>query len=476
VSEDVDAEQLFPGEFDHEFAVGPEPGNGAFFGRNVLRGLISGIDDFVRREQPRWRQFRSLGPIVLGSAMWIDDAELIGKLGELTGACIASRIDEPPNTTAQPASEPAAICRALGGLASCETPIVDRARSRYGMRSRPARSVERMGVRRASGVFEDAGMAVQEIDGSNDIGKDLYVDLAEDDGRFTGELIALQIKSGKSYTRAQGYAIPCDVHHASLWTTSTVPVFGVVFDPACNELFWVNLTEYLRTFGDVESLTSIPVPDANTLSAGTLDVFLREARAFLHANRYPDAFAITDGNPQEQLSTISDLFAIGRRNAAPLLFLRTLLEDLDDAPFDAAIAVLALCAGHGDIHWSPKIWLDENVRARVRRSMNWTYDELVRLLAAPEPEDWERGRPGQNVAALVECDWSPQRRKMLETIVVREDERSAWPALMLLVTHADTAALALYERLVPSSRSLRGHQAATELRAVLRTHGFVSLW
>jgi hypothetical protein len=333
-----------------------------------------------------------------------------------------------------------------------------------------------MGIRRASAIFEDAGMAVQEIDGVNDIGKDLYVDLAEDDGRFTGELIALQVKSGKSYTRARGYAIPCDVHHASLWATSTVPVFGVVLDPARDELFWVNLTEHLRTTGDLESLTSIPVLDTNTLSAETLDVFLREARAFLHANRYPQAFAIIDGDPEEQLSTISDLFAVGRRNAAPLLLLRALLEDLEDAPFAAAVAVLALCAGHGDIYWSSTIWLEENVRARVRRSMNWTYRELVRLLAAPEPDDWQRGGQGQNVAALVECDWGPQRRNMLKTIVLREDERSAWPALMLLVTHADTSALELYERLVPASRSLRGHPAAIELGAVLRTHGYASLW
>jgi hypothetical protein len=78
----------FSNDFDDELAVGPDPGNRAFFGRNVLRGLTDGIEDFVHLHVDRWRQFRSLGPVLLASAMWIDDSELIDKLGALAGACV----------------------------------------------------------------------------------------------------------------------------------------------------------------------------------------------------------------------------------------------------------------------------------------------------------------------------------------------------------------------------------------------------
>lgn len=88
MSEDGEGGRSFSDEFDHEFAVGPEEGNSAFFGRNVLQGLVDGIDDFIQLRQSRWRQFRSLGPVLVGSAMWIDDAELINRLGELSGASI----------------------------------------------------------------------------------------------------------------------------------------------------------------------------------------------------------------------------------------------------------------------------------------------------------------------------------------------------------------------------------------------------
>src|SRR5689334_2643715 len=82
------AGQSFAGDFDNELQVGSLAGNRAYFGRNVLRGLIAGIDDFVKVRQARWEQYRSLGPVLLGTAMWIDDPELIAKLGEFTAVCV----------------------------------------------------------------------------------------------------------------------------------------------------------------------------------------------------------------------------------------------------------------------------------------------------------------------------------------------------------------------------------------------------
>jgi hypothetical protein len=84
----VNEVRRFSDEFDDEFSVGPEEGNRALFGRDVLRGLTDGIDDFIHMRQPRWQRFRSLGPVLLGSAMWIDDQELIERIGELSAACI----------------------------------------------------------------------------------------------------------------------------------------------------------------------------------------------------------------------------------------------------------------------------------------------------------------------------------------------------------------------------------------------------
>src|SRR4051794_16313130 len=81
-------QRSFPEKFNNEFAVGLEPGNHGYFGLDVLRGLISGIDDFIHVRQDRWRQFRSDGPVLMACAPWMTDPEFIAKLDELSGACV----------------------------------------------------------------------------------------------------------------------------------------------------------------------------------------------------------------------------------------------------------------------------------------------------------------------------------------------------------------------------------------------------
>lgn len=91
----------FPSDFDRTVTVGDLPGNGAFFGRDVLRGLVDGITDFRDQTQERWirRTHRTWGVGLLGSAMWIDDPELIDALATLSGSCVV--ITKQPRTKHQ---------------------------------------------------------------------------------------------------------------------------------------------------------------------------------------------------------------------------------------------------------------------------------------------------------------------------------------------------------------------------------------
>jgi hypothetical protein len=80
--------RIFPDDFDDVFAVGDKPGNEAFFGREVLSGLVSGIDAFIEQREERWRRYRSLGHALLACAPWIDDEPLLGKLDAFAAACV----------------------------------------------------------------------------------------------------------------------------------------------------------------------------------------------------------------------------------------------------------------------------------------------------------------------------------------------------------------------------------------------------
>lgn len=78
--------RAFPPAFDQVLHDPPAAGK-AFFGRDVLRGLIEGI----QREQAKQRSQRSerwWGTGVVGCAMWMDDPELLKVLSSCESTCV----------------------------------------------------------------------------------------------------------------------------------------------------------------------------------------------------------------------------------------------------------------------------------------------------------------------------------------------------------------------------------------------------
>ena len=73
--------------FDAGFRFGAQDSCRGYFGRDVLAGLISGIDDF-RAGAEREPGFRTLGPAMLGAFMWLDDPELVERIACFPHACV----------------------------------------------------------------------------------------------------------------------------------------------------------------------------------------------------------------------------------------------------------------------------------------------------------------------------------------------------------------------------------------------------
>ncbi len=107
--------------------------------------------------------------------------------------------------------------------------------------------MEKKGVRAVQAIFEDAGYTFQEVKREYDIGKDAYVDLREADDLFVGSMIALQIKSGPSFRQGEDFKINCTEKDRAIWAGSTIPIYGMVYDPDDNTVRWVNLTDWART-------------------------------------------------------------------------------------------------------------------------------------------------------------------------------------------------------------------------------------
>ncbi|MEU9662864.1 hypothetical protein [Streptomyces chartreusis] len=75
----------FAATFDQEFVQ--QNGHRGHFGRNVLKGLVDGMDGFLE-EKRRTPGFRSMGPVALGGFLWLDDPELAACLARFAHICV----------------------------------------------------------------------------------------------------------------------------------------------------------------------------------------------------------------------------------------------------------------------------------------------------------------------------------------------------------------------------------------------------
>lgn len=142
------------------------------------------------------------------------------------------------------------------------------------------RAVERAAVNALRALMERHAFIVQEIDGGNDHGEDVYVSFTEH-GERTGDNIAVQIKGGVSYTTGRGYRVPVR-KHADYWSTSNTPVYCVVQDPQSHELFWTNATAQVRRARRAgETIRSIRIDPADRLGDDTVATFALRARLYI---------------------------------------------------------------------------------------------------------------------------------------------------------------------------------------------------
>jgi outer membrane protein assembly factor BamB len=143
----------------------------------------------------------------------------------------------------------------------------------------PNRRTERAGVNALRSFLDEHDHLVQEIASGTDHGEDCFVMLTRQRKR-TGYSFTVQVKAGKKYKRARGYAIDVGDHFTD-WQASKVPVIGVVYDIDERRMFWVNLTQRLST------VTTAPrwvqIPRENELCAASLDAFVTHIEEFTDA-------------------------------------------------------------------------------------------------------------------------------------------------------------------------------------------------
>jgi hypothetical protein len=147
-----------------------------------------------------------------------------------------------------------------------------------------ARRPGRAAVNALRALLERHDHVVQEVDGQNDFGEDQHVTFTED-GEVTGDLVKIQVKGGRSWRRADGYAVPIG-DHGGTWADGNVPVLCVVHDPDTGGLYWANATkQLLRARRERKVLKTISISPDQELDDDSIADFVTEVRSYLSRYR-----------------------------------------------------------------------------------------------------------------------------------------------------------------------------------------------
>jgi hypothetical protein len=342
---------------------------------------------------------------------------------------------------------------------------------------RKNRKIERAGVNAAQSFFERENWIFQPVDLGNDYGKDAYVDASEGQ-TVTGVCAALQIKSGASFRRASGYAISVE-DHERVWRESPLPVMGIVHDPDTDQLYWCDISQFLRDHPD-NLPASVPVSEKNVLNKQSLHgEFLESIRRT--AAQSPFARSLLDlcsKSDDLQVASILDCLRASRADPRPLIMVRRLIGSFSGFNFMAALHMLALMTPHPDIIWGPHNRLPEGIRSAVAGTFRWTDGELMHMLSELHWAEWQRGGSGEDLYMLLleDPDIRLKLRRVLAAVPRAGNEVARWTAMYLLIYWAREHGRDEYEQIVAEIPDVRSLPLARELESILGDVGSVVLF
>jgi hypothetical protein len=343
------------------------------------------------------------------------------------------------------------------------------------VRNPPERITSREGLNAAQSFFERHGCVFQEVAQQNDFGKDAYVDIGED-GAITFLCVALQVKSGTSYRTANGdYFIPVD-GHAHNWRYSTVPIFGLVYDPDDSLMRWVDVTGHLCA-NLSQQTGNIPVSREAVLTEESLHGAFTRALAE-YVGRFGSIAASLLATGELQTDAVYDAWALGRSNAKYLLIIRRFILDYEPRALRRAIHLLAHAGLHPDILWIPgKNWIPESVTKKVTPSFRWASEEIVHMLKVVDPEDWGRATLGQSLDVLLYEDPNVVAKLHIAIrLLLKEEEMTqAVRAATLALTHSRDQRIEI-EKLVEEFPALLEHEWFRDVYASVGEAGKLSMY
>ncbi|HET7461960.1 MAG TPA: DUF4365 domain-containing protein [Longimicrobium sp.] len=193
---------------------------------------------------------------------------------------------------------------------------------------------ERAGILAVASEVNRLGLIWREQQ-SVDIGIDGQIELVDAEGRATGRVVAVQVKSGRSYFKDDR---DCWIHdpgekHRLYWEIFPLPVLLMLHSPEDRATYWVDARQELRA---AQGAGAIRIPKTNLLQRATAaDLF---QTAGIAAHTFLDLPSVLHALCSTRLTSATfplsyfDLFANGLTNIAnAVYFAMDLVMEIADA-------------------------------------------------------------------------------------------------------------------------------------------------
>ena len=299
------------------------------------------------------------------------------------------------------------------------------------------------GFHYVGGIVTDANCIIQKVDQDNDQGNDAYIEFISNEVA-TSLFAWVQIKTGVSYRRSNGYAIPADREHFEYWNNSPVPVIGFVYDPEKEIAVWINISEFLRSHSDAieNGPYSIPIPSENEFSVETFELFKQRLISDNYSSNWffgrSLEFLAETEDQQRCLIGMGSLFAYHRNRRATWFYLIHSFKSVRGVAAVRLMSLLGHLPSNPYVLWHKDNLIDSEVAEYGKKLLAKTFgrDEVLKLIGFVDEFCFAAGSPGYIVSTIVFAigDAQPILEDLAFATSYSEDQREN--AMFLLIHYA----------------------------------------
>lgn len=121
-----------------------------------------------------------------------------------------------------------------------------------------SQSTAKIGVNYIKGIVKRSGCIFHEIHQENDIGLDGIIEIIID-GKSTGKLIAIQVKSGNSFLDLNKEQCKMSINqHYEYWHNHNLTILGIIYIPKSFSAYIINISNQLELYPNQKTI-KIPI-------------------------------------------------------------------------------------------------------------------------------------------------------------------------------------------------------------------------